>query len=146
MTKTEREGDPNLYSTPSDDSEMNEAISNAKNSLNRFGTALGSNKYDTSTFALKVKFPTKTGAEHIWATSITIKNGEYFGVVDNLPDLTTKVKYGDKIKLVKEDITDWMFSDNGILQGGYTIKLIRSRMTKEEKDNFDTEFPFKIEN
>jgi uncharacterized protein YegJ (DUF2314 family) len=145
MTKTEREGEPNIYSTPDDDTEMNEAVSNAQKSLKRFDTAFESNKYDTSTFALKVKFPTKTGAEHIWATSITIQNGEYFGVVDNLPDLTTQVKYGDKIKLTKADITDWMFSDNGILQGGYTIKLIRSRMTKEERNNFDAEFSFKIE-
>jgi uncharacterized protein YegJ (DUF2314 family) len=125
---------------------MNEAILQAKNTITQFDTAFTSNKFDTSTFALKVQFPTSTGAEHIWATSIIIKDGQYFGIVDNLPELTTKVKFGDKIKLDKDNITDWMYADNGILRGGYTMKLIRSRMTKEEQQDFDANFPFKIEN
>jgi len=145
-TKTEKKSADNLYATPSDDKEMNEAILTAKNTLDQFDKALESNKYDTSTFALKVKFPTSTGAEHIWATSITIKDRNYYGIVDNLPELTTKVKLGDKIKLDKESISDWMYGDKGILQGGYTMRLIRSRMTKEEQKKFDSEFQFKIEN
>ena len=43
-----------------------------------------------------------------------------------------------------KDITDWMYVDKGILQGGYTIKLIRNRMSKEERAKFDAGFPFKI--
>jgi uncharacterized protein YegJ (DUF2314 family) len=146
MGKTEREGEPNIYSTPSDDKEMNEVISKAKNTLDQFDKALLSNKFDTSTFALKVKFPTETGAEHIWATNIKIENTSYYGIVDNLPNTTTQVKLGERIKLNKNDITDWMYSDNGTLSGGYTIKLIRNRMTEDERKKFDKEFPFKIDN
>jgi uncharacterized protein YegJ (DUF2314 family) len=144
--KTENEAKDNLYKTPSDDKEMNEAIATAKKTLDQFDKALESNIYDTSTFALKVRFPTSTGGEHIWVTSIIIKDGDYFGIVDNLPELKTNVKFGDKIKLDKKNISDWMYSDKGILRGGYTIKLIRGRMTKEEQGKFDANFPFKIEN
>src|SRR5262245_59910932 len=117
MTKTERQGEPNIYSTSDDDEKMNHAIANAQKTLTDFDKAFLSNQYDTSTFAIKVKFPTSNGHEHIWATSITIKDGQYFGIVDNLPDLATKVKLGDKIALDKENISDWMYSDKGILRG-----------------------------
>ncbi|NBB28774.1 hypothetical protein GVN22_10670 [Cellulophaga sp. BC115SP] len=54
---------------------MNEAILQAKNTITQFDKVFTSNKFDTSTFALKVQFPTSIGAEHIWATSIIIKDG-----------------------------------------------------------------------
>jgi len=144
--KDEKESKDNLYATPSEDKEMNDAILAAKNTLDQFDRALESNKFDTSTFALKIRFPTSTGAEHIWATSIAIREGHYFGIVDNLPELTTKVKLGDRIQLDKENITDWMYGDNGMLRGGYTIRLIRSRMTKDEREKFDADFQLKIGN
>jgi uncharacterized protein YegJ (DUF2314 family) len=146
MTKTEREGEPNIYGTPSDDKEMNDAVANAKSTLDEFDKAFQSNKFDTSTFALKVRFPTESGAEHIWATSIQIENGSYYGIIDNLPNAATQVKLGERMKLNKENITDWMYADNGTLRGGYTIQLIRTRMSEQEKKQFDANFPFEIAN
>jgi uncharacterized protein YegJ (DUF2314 family) len=146
MTKTEREGEPNIYGTPSDDQEMNEAIAKSRSTLNLFEKAFQSNKFDKGTFALKVRFSTENGAEHIWATSIRIENAAYYGIVDNLPNTTSKINLGERIKLNKEDITDWMYADNGVLQGGYTIRAIRNRMGDQEKREFDANFPFKIEN
>jgi uncharacterized protein YegJ (DUF2314 family) len=145
MKKSEREGEPNIYSTTVDDQKMNLAIATAKQTLNIFDKALLSNLYDTSTFALKVKFPMSNGYEHIWVTSITIISGQYFGIVDNLPELTTKVNLDEKVGFDKESVTDWMYSDKGILRGGYTIKVIRNQMTKEDRERFDADFPFKIE-
>jgi uncharacterized protein YegJ (DUF2314 family) len=142
---TNKESEDNLYRTPSEDMGMNNAISNAQSTLEQFDKALKSNQYDKNSFALKVKFPTSNGAEHIWATDIIVKDGHYFGIVDNLPELTTKVKLGDKIQLEKANISDWMYSENGTLRGGYTMKLIRSRMSKEEQKAFDADFHYKIE-
>jgi len=134
-----------LYVAHSDETGMNEAIETAKKTLGKFDDALKSNKYDTSTFALKIKFQTANGNEHIWVTSIVIKDGQYFGLVDDLPELTTKVKLGQRIKIDYNSITDWMYADNGILRGGYTIKYIRSIQSKEEQAKFDSSFQLKIE-
>jgi uncharacterized protein YegJ (DUF2314 family) len=146
MVKNERKGEPNIYSTPNDDQEMNEAIAAARNTLEQFKVALESNSYDTSKFFLKVRFKTVTGAEHIWSTSITYHDGNYFGIIDNLPNLATQKKLGEKYKIEMKDITDWMYVDKGVLQGGYTIKLIRNRMSQEERTKFDAEFPYKVLN
>ncbi len=144
-TDTSKVESERLYVADPDEIGMNIAIETAKRTLDKFDKALKSNQYDTSTFALKIKFPTETGNEHIWATSIIIKNGHYFGIVDNLPELTTEVKLGERIQIAKENITDWMYADNGRLRGAYTIKYIRSTKTKEEQAKFDSSFSFKIE-
>jgi|GEM_PF-4618078 len=47
------------------------------------------------------------------ATSKIFNNGDYFGFVDNLPNLATQVKLGEKYKIEMKDITDWMYVDRG---------------------------------
>jgi Uncharacterized protein conserved in bacteria (DUF2314) len=66
MTRTVRNGEPDIYSIGTDDEEMNKAIATAQQTFYQFESALKSNRYDTGTFALKVKFPTSTGHEHIY--------------------------------------------------------------------------------
>lgn len=145
LEKIEIKDKGDLYSVPGDDYGMNKAIDTAKKSLFLFDMAFKSYQYDTGTFALKVKFPTSTGTEHIWATEISIRNGNYYGIIDNIPELTTEVRAGEKLKLDIENITDWMYSDKGILRGGYTIRFIRNQMTREEKNKFDADFQLKVE-
>jgi uncharacterized protein YegJ (DUF2314 family) len=144
MEKTKRKDEPTIYSTPSDDEEMNKAIAYATTTLPQFTKAFQSNQYDTSTFALKVRFATSTGGEHIWATHIRMVNGDFYGKVDNLPNSTSQVKLGEQIRLNQDDITDWMYAEKGVLKGGYTIKLLRSRMSEQERQQFDSGFSLKI--
>lgn len=144
-TSVEHAMESGLYSTTDDDKEMNQAINEAKLKLSEFEKNLVSNNFDTSTFALKLRFPTETGAEHIWATSIQLVGGEYYGIVDNVPNLATQVKLGARIKLNRDNITDWMYAENGVLRGGFTIRLIRRRMNDQEKQQFDSNFQLRIE-
>ena len=138
-TKIEREGEPTIYSFTDSDTEMNEAIKTANQTLEKFNDALKSSNPDFSYFALKTRFETPNGGEHIWVRNITFENNQYFGVVDNLPQTSTDVKIGDTIQIVKNNISDWMYIDNQKLQGGFTVRLIRKRMTERERKQFDTE-------
>lgn len=138
-TKTERDGQPTIYNVPNNDDEMNDAILKANQTLNNFNLALNSGNTDFNYFALKTRFNTSTGGEHIWITDITFKDNKYFGVIDNLPEYTTEVKIGDTIEIENNNISDWMYIDNQKLRGGYTIRLLRNRMTEQERKQFDTE-------
>lgn len=138
-TKTEREGEPTIYSVTDNDSEMNEAISDASRTLDKFNAALTSSNPDYKYFALKTRFRTPSGGEHIWVSNITFKDNKYYGVVDNLPESTTDVKIGDTIQILSENISDWMYIDNQKLRGGFTIRLLRKRMTDQERKQFDSE-------
>jgi uncharacterized protein YegJ (DUF2314 family) len=134
-----------IYSTSSEDEEMNEAVNAAKGTIQLFEKAFLSKKYDETSFVLKVRFATPKGFEHIWVNNIEMENNNYYGTVNSPPESTTEVKEGEKIKIDKNNITDWLYNDNGKLRGGYTIKVIRNRMTKEERKQFDEEFQLKID-
>jgi uncharacterized protein YegJ (DUF2314 family) len=143
----EKEDASNIYNAEKDEMGMNQAIAKAKLSIGEFDKALQSKKYDETTFAIKVKFPTDdNGAEHIWMTDIVIEKGDYTGTVGNTPELTKKVKEGERMKINKADISDWMYVDKEMhLHGGETIKYIRSQKSKAEQKEFDKDFPYVIE-
>lgn len=141
--KIVRENEPTIYSVESNDKEMNEAIKKANQTLSDFNRILSNPKIEVK--ALKVKFETPKGTEHIWLSFVEYKNGKYSGVLDNLPEYITEYKIGDKIEIDNNKISDWMYIENGKLFGGYTIKLLRNRMTESEKKQFDAENGIKIE-
>lgn len=144
-TKIERKGEPPVYGVQGDDVEMNEAIKKAYQTLDKFKLALKSDNKDFKDFALKVRFTTQKGGEHIWRSSISLRNNKYFGVVYNLPESTTEVKMGDTIQIKTDDISDWMYIDGNRLRGGYTIRVLRNRMTDIERKQFDKEYNIRIE-
>ncbi len=113
--------------------------------LDKFNEALKSGKPDFEYFALKTRFNTPNGGEHIWVSNIILKEGKYFGVIDNLPESTTDVKLGDTIQIKNDNITDWMYIDNQKLRGGYTLRVLRNRMTETERKQFDADSGLIIE-
>ena len=137
--KIERKGEPTIYSVQDYDIEMNQAVEKANLTLDNFRIALLSDNRDFDCFALKTRFEMSKGGEHIWVGSITIKDNKYFGVVANLPESTTEVKIGDTIQIKTDNISDWMYLDKKKLCGGYTIRVIRDRMTDPERKQFDIE-------
>ncbi|MDY3316221.1 DUF2314 domain-containing protein [Riemerella anatipestifer] len=143
MRKTERTNEPTIFNLSDIDIEMDKAIQTAKKSLNDFYDAIKNPK--NKNFALKIIFEHEKGTELIWTTNIEEIDGEYYGVVDNLPNSIKSVKLGDRIKIQLENVCDWMFSQNGRLFGGFTIRELRKRMTEIEKEHFDKEFIIKID-
>jgi uncharacterized protein YegJ (DUF2314 family) len=143
--RTERAGEPTIYSVTDEDAEMNAAIKTANQTLDKFDDALKSGNPEFSFFAIKTRFNTPDGGEHIWISDILRRDNKYFGVVDNLPESTTEVKVGDTIQIANDNISDWMYLDNQKLRGGYTIRLLRNRMGDKERAQFDAESGLIIE-
>jgi len=135
-----------LYTTHSDDTEMNHAISEARRNLFVFDTAFQSRNSRFSNFLIKKRFLTPdNGGEHIWISILeSLKNG-YKGIIWNDPVSITGIKLGDTVFVDKKDISDWMYVDNDIMQGGYTMRLELKRMKPEEKAEVLKSIDFKIE-
>ena len=94
---------------------------------------------------MKKKFEENGNIEHIWIGNIQkIESGKYIGVIDNLPEKIKSVKLGDTVQIEKKEISDWMYIKKSELHGGYTIRLLRERMTEEERKKFDAESGMKI--
>ena len=121
-----------------DDDEMNTAITNAKATFQDFENEI--KNPDGKYFAVKVGILYTGGKEHIWVVDVIEENGKYFGRVDNEPEYTDKVKLNDLIEIPTDIISDWMILEGDkLIGGGYTLKLIRNRMSPEERAAFDQE-------
>lgn len=128
-----------IITVQSDDEEMNTAITFAKISLSKFDSALSSKNSNYHSFSLKVKFTYgDNNAEHIWFGDIVRYGEGYIGVVNNEPEYIPALKLYDTIKIHKGSISDWMYLDKKVLKGGFTIKLLRKRMTPDERVKFDS--------
>ncbi len=142
--KVERSGEPIVYQTTEDDTEMNEAIHKAKETFGQFLDALKSDNPDYGFFSVKTQFVSIKGNEHIWLTNLFLMDKNYYGIVDNLPLSTTEVQLGDTIPIDKENISDWIYFDKDEMQGGYTVRLLRTRMNPEERKLFDEEIRLEV--
>jgi len=136
----------NTYSVTAEDTSMNSAIDNAKKTINEFDQALRSNNPSYTDFAIKKRYKTADGGgEHMWIAGVKPVDGNYKGFVNTDAEKTTEVKYGDTVFVRKNEITDWMYLENNILKGGYTIREVRNQMNKEERNKMDKDLGFKIE-
>jgi uncharacterized protein YegJ (DUF2314 family) len=134
------------YTVTPEDRIFNSAITNARQTINELDKALESNNPSYTEFAVKKRFITPDdGGEHMWVAGITLVNGTYKGFVNNDAEKTLEVKYGDTVIVRKDEITDWMYLDNNVLRGGYTIRAVRNRLSKEERVKMDSELGFKVE-
>ncbi|WP_286770525.1 DUF2314 domain-containing protein [Sphingobacterium sp. 40-24] len=130
----------------SDDEAMNAAIVKAKNSLNQFVQAVEKPQEGYEAFALKIAYNTPDKSlEHIWVGDISYQNGQFTGVVSNSPVSTKEVALGDTVVIDKQNISDWMYLDKGILRGGYTIRAMRDQLSGSEKEEFNKSIDFVIE-
>ncbi|WP_312745039.1 YegJ family protein [Sphingobacterium multivorum] len=130
----------------SDDEAMNAAIVKAKNSLNQFVQAVEKPQEGYEAFALKIAYDTPDKSlEHIWVGDISYQNGQFTGVVSNSPVSTKEVALGDTVVIDKQNISDWMYLDKGILRGGYTIRAMRDQLSGSEKEEFNKSIDFVIE-
>jgi hypothetical protein len=60
----------------------------------------------------------------------------------NSPNEITSVKKGDQIKLRKDEIEDWMYVIDGRVYGGFTVQVLRARMSSAERSAHDGAWGF----
>jgi uncharacterized protein YegJ (DUF2314 family) len=127
--------DDGIVNVAADDSEMNEAISAAQQSLNHFWSIYDNPKSGEEEFALKVKIEDKLGnVEHFWTVDIKKEDGKILGVIDNDPVYVKTVEYGQEIEIPEKDISDWTYIKDNKTYGGFTIRVLLDRIPKQEAE------------
>jgi uncharacterized protein YegJ (DUF2314 family) len=85
----------------------------------------------------------RTGAEntpeveHMWLSEVDFDGRFVSGVLVNAPNWLTTVKEGSSARIPLEQISDWMYAISGEAYGGWTIHLLRSRMSERERREHD---------
>lgn len=75
--------------------------------------------------------------EHMWINDLDFDGDTIKGVLINEPNELTNVKNGDSVEVPLSQVSDWLFSTQGITYGGFTIQLLRSKMEEEERNEHD---------
>jgi len=80
-------------------------------------------------YLVKTPFAEKGESEHMWVQVTSFKNGYFSGQLSNEPAFVTNVKLGDKVKVAKEDVEDWILRDyeTGTEVGAFSRAYIESQ-------------------
>jgi len=140
-----REGQPPVSTFEAEDAEMNAAMRKARLSLDEFENRLAYPPAGQSYISLKGRFEENGDVEHIWLSDITVIPGGYRGKIGNEPVNLPGIQFGQTVDLPRERVSDWLAIEEDTLIAGYTLRVVRARMTPEERAKFDENSEFKIE-
>lgn len=126
-----------VYNVEANDPEMLMAAKKARSTLPHFLSVLQKHDSTFYNFAVKLPFDADGRNEYIWLGEPTFENGKWYGTVDNTPEYTQAVKEGEKVEWDTSRVADWNYTLNGELIGGYSVRVLRNRMTTEERAEFD---------
>ncbi len=71
--------------------------------------------------------------EHMWVEDFTFDGKEITGTLISRPGELKSVKEGDVVTFPLSRLSDWSYAGDGKVKGAFTVKLLHSRMSAEEK-------------
>ena len=140
-------GEMGTYAVDDKDAQMERASRRARSTVGQFITVLQHPKPGQTDFQVKKLFVAKDGSqgEHIWLADVKFNGNRFHGVVDNKPSAIKGLKVGENAAVNPDEISDWSYVENGHLVGGYTIRVLYSELTAQQKQDFEKQAGFHIE-
>jgi len=132
-------GNHSIIDFEDDDAQMNAAMEQARSTLNEFERRLSNPPATQTEIGLKGRFQSGKIVEHMWVGDITLAGDGYHGRLKNDPDHLPSLVYGQAVVVPRASVSDWFAVDAGKLVGGYTMRVIRSRLSPEDRIRFDAE-------
>ncbi len=133
----QREGEPCCARITEDNKAMDRAVQSAQKSVKKFIAAIRSPKASQSRFAIKKAFVEGDKVEHLWLNEVSFDGQLFHGKVDNEPVDIKGVRVGQEVTVLPNEISDWMYVQDGRLVGGYTIHAMCQNMSPGEKKQFE---------
>jgi uncharacterized protein YegJ (DUF2314 family) len=96
-------------------------------------------------FRFKILVAERGLVEQYWVTLESADEHGFTGIIANHPGDITSVKFGQQVTVPAQEISDWMYVDQGVLKGGYSVRLMRDRLQPEERSEFERQMGFRIE-
>lgn len=136
-----------------DDPEMKKAAKQAQKTFKFFWkeVTLDFNRIVPALSLACIKLPfsddpsnSKSNVEHMWVEQIYFDGEKIHCVLINSPNWLKSVKAGDTVECKIGDIDDWMCVLGGKVYGGYSVQVIRSRMSETDRKSYDAKWGLKF--
>ncbi len=120
----------NVVAVATQNEEMEDAIYQARANINIFFSAFRNPQPNQTSFLIKARFEDGDSIEHIWLADLDFRQHPATGVVANDPGIKT-LTYMERVPFLPDQISDWMYLQDGQLVGGYTTKLLLRAQSRE---------------
>ena len=141
----ERPDNPPVTFVEESDPQMTAAIGQARATVDQFIAALHDPTNSQTDFSIKLAVADGEQVEHMWLTDVRYADGKFTGQIANEPLELTTVSLGDDAEIARDQISDWMYVDDGRLVGGYTIRRLRDSMPPDKRRELDESVPFTLD-
>ena len=84
----------------------------------------------------------RDAVEHMWLSEIEFDGEMISATLLNSPNQLTSIEEGDRVTLLRDQVEDWMYVMGGRVYGGYTIQVLRARMSPGERRGHDQAWGF----
>ena len=121
---------------------MHQAVLQARKTVGEFIAALKHPAAGQQDFEVKKPFIQNGQVEHIWLSDVQFVGNRLQGRVDNQSRKIQGLKLGQLVSVKPNEISDWLYVDNGKLVGGYTVRVHYNELSPTEKQEFDREADF----
>ena len=123
---------------------INAAMQQARDNLQEFIKVLLAPEEDEHDFAVKKLFRRDGEEDLLWVVDLDFDGTVFNGVLRNgskkFPDLAK----GTEVAVDVRELPDWMYVAGDLLIGGYTIRLIYSRLPEDRKEAFLRKKPYSV--
>lgn len=127
------------------DKAMHQAVHQAQRTRGKFMAALTAPQPGQTGFAVKKRCIEGNKCEHIWLTDLQFDGRVLRGKIDNRPIEMKSLRVGQKVTVRPEEISDWMYVENGKLVGGYTVRAFYRKLPAAQKRQFAQNVGFRVE-
>lgn len=143
--------DPHVFISPGDDPEMVEASKKARQTFKYFWremaweqrrivpglelAAVKASLFDPP--EIRAANPGGLEVEHMWLIDIDFDGRQVQGTLINTPHSLKSYQEGQQVKIPGKQVGDWMYVCMGEVCGGFTVDLMRSRMSASERKQHD---------
>lgn len=134
-----------IHEVDEDDKKINAAMVQARNSFPKFIDQWQARNELFEGFVKVLLEEEPNIGEYMWIKPIKLEDDKYIGILENQPQDMKTLKIGDEVTFTTDQIADWYYVENDKAIGGITVRLLRQRMTKKERDEFDAGYPFSFE-
>ena len=75
--------------------------------------------------------------EHMWVDDVYFDGSTIRGVLINSPNTIASIREGDEVTLPLDRIENWLCAFDDDAHGGYSVQVLRSRMSPDEREAHD---------
>jgi uncharacterized protein YegJ (DUF2314 family) len=145
-----------IFKSPGDDKEMEQAATKARQTFKYFWREMAWERRRIipalDLAAVKASFtdppeiraqnPGGLDVEHMWLLEVEFDGRQIQGTLINSPHSLKSIHEGDRVTVAGKQICDWMYVIAGNVYGGFTVDLMRSRMSNRERSQHDKAWGF----